>query len=325
MIINGRGAEVIDVLPGSPAQMAGFQVGDLIQAVNGEALSTTNSLETIISRMRPGADATFSVLRGDQPLLLTARLGVAALQSTTTPSDTSLTPLSSPTSTFPPLSANTPSAVSMQAGAVFVQLGFHALIEPGGLRVGEIRQGSPAQHSGLRTGDLIVRVNNQTFNVQDVTGTILPLVTNLRPVLTVMRDGQQITILITPPVTAVTPVPTQIRPPTAVPLLPQRTQLGVAYDVVTAALASQRKLSVDNGAFVTAVVPQSPADVAGIKVGDVITAVDGDKVDAKHTLVFRMMPYNVGDTVTLTVVRGTETLQIPVTLALPGRASNSSG
>ncbi len=208
---------------------------------------------------------------------------------------------------------------------MFVQLGFHGLIEPGGLRVGEIRQGSPAQRSGLRTGDLIVRVNNQTFNVQDVTGTILPLITNLRPVLTVMRDGQQITILIVPPVVVVTTTPTPFRPPTVIPLPPQRTQLGVGYDVVTAALADERKLSVNYGALVTAVTPRSPADLAGIKVGDIITAVDGDKVDVKHTLVFRMMPYNVGDTVTLTVVRGTETVQILVTLVLPGRASNSIG
>jgi S1-C subfamily serine protease len=210
----------------------------------------------------------------------------------------------------------------MTAGAVFVQLGFHGLIEPGGLRVGEIRQGSPAQRSGLRTGDLIVRVNNQTFNIQDVTGTILPLVSNLRPVLTVMRDGRQITILVNPTGPA---TPTPIRPPTVIPLPPQRTQLGVGYDVVTAALADERKLSVNYGALVTAVTPRSPADMAGIKVGDIITAVDGDKVDVKHTLVFRMMPYNVGDTVTLTVVRGTETVQILVTLVLPGRASNSIG
>jgi S1-C subfamily serine protease len=218
-----------------------------------------------------------------------------------------------------------PSTALTAAGAVFVQLGFHGLIEPGGLRVAEIRQGSPAQRSGLRTGDLIVRVNNQTFNVQDVTGTILPLITNLRPVLTVMRDGQQITILIVPPVVVVTTTPTPFRPPTVIPLPPQRTQLGVGYDVVTAALADERKLSVNYGALVTAVTPRSPADMAGIKVGDIITAVDGDKVDVKHTLVFRMMPYNVGDTVTLTVVRGTETVQILVTLVLPGRASNSIG
>jgi putative serine protease PepD len=68
------------------------------------------------------------------------------------------------------------------------------------------------------------------------------------------------------------------------------------------------------------IMPGSPADIAGLKVGDVVTAVDGDKVDAKHTLAVRMVAYGPGDTLTLTVVRGGNTMQMPVTLAASGSA-----
>ena len=59
----------------------------------------------------------------------------------------------------------------------------------------------------------------------------------------------------------------------------------------------------------------SPADKAGLKDNDIITAVNGDSVDAAHPLVERLASHNVGDTVTLTVQRGTESLQLQVTLA----------
>ncbi len=97
-------------------------------------------------------------------------------------------------------------------------------------------------------------------------------------------------------------------------------RLGVTYDVVTPALAAARNLNVSTGALIVTVDPGSPADVAGLKVGDVVTAVDGDKVDSKHTLAVRMVAYNTGDTLTLTVARGTQTLQLPVTLVVSGSA-----
>jgi hypothetical protein len=49
-------------------------------------------------------------------------------------------------------------------------------------------------------------------------------------------------------------------------------------------------------------------------VDDIVTAVDGDKVDAERTLRDRLLAYEPGDEVTLDVLRGSETMQIDVTL-----------
>ena len=63
----------------------------------------------------------------------------------------------------------------------------------------------------------------------------------------------------------------------------RRGQLGVLVQDVTPNLATAMKLDVTSGAIVAKVEPQSAADRAGIKVGDVIVKVNGEKVrDAAH-------------------------------------------
>ncbi|HRF96030.1 MAG TPA: PDZ domain-containing protein, partial [Aggregatilineales bacterium] len=83
---------------------------------------------------------------------------------------------------------------------------------------------------------------------------------------------------------------------------------------VDAILAEEKSLSVTEGALVTSVDPESPAEVAGLLVDDVITAVNGEPVDEEHTLADRMVAYEAGDVVTFTVLRGEETLEIEATL-----------
>jgi len=68
------------------------------------------------------------------------------------------------------------------------------------------------------------------------------------------------------------------------------------------------------GAQVKEVTPGSAADEAGLKVDDVITAVDGNPVANQQALVASILAYKPGEKVTLTVQRGTETLQVEVTL-----------
>jgi S1-C subfamily serine protease len=64
----------------------------------------------------------------------------------------------------------------------------------------------------------------------------------------------------------------------------------------------------------SAVVSNSAADKAGLKEGDIITAVNGVNVDLTDTLAELLQQYNPGDTVTLTVIRAGKTQQIKATL-----------
>ena len=63
-----------------------------------------------------------------------------------------------------------------------------------------------------------------------------------------------------------------------------------------------------------AIAENGAADKAGLQVGDMILAVDDTTVEGVDHLINLIGAYNAGDTVTLTVQRGTEMLTVTVTL-----------
>lgn len=64
-----------------------------------------------------------------------------------------------------------------------------------------------------------------------------------------------------------------------------------------------------------AVVRDSPAAAAGLVAGDIVTAVDGVRVDHRHTLAEILRLYDPGESASLTVVRNKEEQSITVTFA----------
>lgn len=70
----------------------------------------------------------------------------------------------------------------------------------------------------------------------------------------------------------------------------------------------------DNGVQVTDVAPDSPAAAAGLKVDDLITAINGDDVTA-DSIRDTIANLAVGDEISLSVQRGDETLELNATLA----------
>jgi S1-C subfamily serine protease len=103
----------------------------------------------------------------------------------------------------------------------------------------------------------------------------------------------------------------------------QRPWIGVYYTVITKQLAQDRDLPVDTGVLIDssrngtpAVFPNSPAADAGLKAGDIITAIDGQSVGAQQDLSDYMLEHMPGDTVTLRVLRSGSTREIQVTLGV---------
>jgi serine protease Do len=90
--------------------------------------------------------------------------------------------------------------------------------------------------------------------------------------------------------------------------------LGISYVPLNPALSAQNGISVPYGAYIRNVVSGSPAAQAGLQTGDVITAIDGTKVESDSTLAQVLSGDKPGDTVSLTVLRGNQTLTIQVTL-----------
>jgi S1-C subfamily serine protease len=63
---------------------------------------------------------------------------------------------------------------------------------------------------------------------------------------------------------------------------------------------------VGTGAIITEVLPDSPAEQAGLQEGDVVVAVDNQRVGPAGNLARLIRPYEPGDRVTLTIRRGDE-------------------
>jgi len=74
LIVKGsRGEEA--VIPGSAAEKANLQEGDIILSFNGEKITTQNSLAKIIRKYKPGDKVTLEILRGKKKKTVEVVLG----------------------------------------------------------------------------------------------------------------------------------------------------------------------------------------------------------------------------------------------------------
>lgn len=101
-----------------------------------------------------------------------------------------------------------------------------------------------------------------------------------------------------------------------------RGMLGVTIQPVTSDLAASLNLPAARGAMVNSVQAGGPAERAGIKRGDVITALNGNAVTDSNNLRNLVASSTPGTQVTLTIIRDGHEDRVPVTLAeLPTRAA----
>ncbi len=93
-----------------------------------------------------------------------------------------------------------------------------------------------------------------------------------------------------------------------------RPLLGVQYQTIDPTIARMYGLPVQYGAYVTSVSSGSPADKAGIRVDDIITRLNDTAIDDTHTYINVLYSFVPGETISVTVARGNQTLTFTVTL-----------
>ena len=97
-----------------------------------------------------------------------------------------------------------------------------------------------------------------------------------------------------------------------------RPYLGISYQPISPRVAAVYRLPVQYGVYITDIYANSPASQAGLRIGDIITAIDNTNLDDTHEYLNILFQYSAGDSVTLTVNRSGKSIQVQVTLGESG-------
>jgi serine protease Do len=99
-----------------------------------------------------------------------------------------------------------------------------------------------------------------------------------------------------------------------------RPYLGISFQPINPDIALRYNLPSQWGVYITRVSSGSPASQAGLQEGDIITKVGDVTLDETHSYVNTLFTFKPGDQIKLEVVRGSDTVQVQVTL---GEAQHS--
>lgn len=165
-----------------------------------------------------------------------------------------------------------------------------------GVAIEKIIPDSPADKAGLQKGDVIERIDGEKIqSSRDVREMLRNLEDSKDLQVEVLRDGKPLTVTVTP----------EKREFPSFRMMGGR-YLGVNLQNLDPDLAGYFQVDPNEGVLVTRIEADSPADKAGIHSGDIITHINGNKVDSAED-VSRMISEGDSETVEISVLRhGTE-------------------
>jgi S1-C subfamily serine protease len=155
-IDSDRGTEIVEVISGSPADVAGFLVGDVILGVNNQALSKTFTLDDALNKLKPGDKAQFTVYRTAGTVQIIVTMGTRP----------DVVPTSNPAASpgqGGTAAANAP-ASNPTAVPALTFMGVGLSEESTGLRVIGVLRNGPADQGGIRIGDLLLMFDSQKLS-----------------------------------------------------------------------------------------------------------------------------------------------------------------
>jgi len=150
---GSKGALVASVVPGGPADKAGFEQGDVITAVNGQAVEDSRDLTQKVALIAAGQSATFNVNRQGKVLELKVTIGLRPEERLAS-------------------AAPAPQSQGAQPGASAMGMGLAPLTPQArrarqladnvnGVVITRVDPDSNAAEQGLQAGDVVLKINNR--------------------------------------------------------------------------------------------------------------------------------------------------------------------
>ena len=230
--------------------------------------------------------------------------------------------------------------------------------EPQGVRIDDVNPDSPAERAGLREGDVVVEYDGERVrSARQFTRLVQETPDGRTVKIAVMRNGQKQSLDATPESGIATNFgvgidPDRLRgdierglrdfriepphfefrfddtlprrfeyrvPEMVMPFMGPRGRLGVTVQPLTRELEEYFGAT-NGGVLVSSVAQDSVAAKAGLKAGDVITAINGRRVSDQRDLSRELG--DVSGEVTLTILRDKKEMTLKATLEAPERSRN---
>jgi len=177
-----------------------------------------------------------------------------------------------------------------------------------GILVAQVEKGTPAEKSGIKEGDIIILFNGKTIeNVNRFRLIVAETPTGKEVEITILRDGKK--KILTAKIGNLEDAQASINNKSE-----QKNDkwLGISVENITDLNKSKYNINAESGVIITKINNDSPVYDVGIRVGDVITKIESDKIINVSDFSNARKKYEKNKDVLLTVKRGNTSIWIVV-------------
>lgn len=179
-----HGVRIIDVMPGGPAARAGLEAGDILVSMHGKSAYSVERVAWLLRQVRAGESVSVEYRRGTENRSADLLMGGYAEAPWTDP-----VPVQEPSRAY--------LGVMLQSLDPGLREAFGV---PGdqGVLVSQVQTGSPADKAGLKSADVILRLDDKPIrSATDLRREIAFLQPGDKPVLRIMRSGESSDLSVT--------------------------------------------------------------------------------------------------------------------------------
>jgi len=171
-----KGVLVSDVAKTSPASTAGIKRGDVLTAINGKPVISASSLRFAVSELTPGTPVKVTVFRDGKEWIIPVTIG--DLAKATVAEDR-----------FAVKDNRFLAGLTVSEITPTIRENLNLDPDMAGIVVLEVTRGTPAESTGIRPGDLILKINDKAIkDLSDFKKAVAAL-TSRKMSITIYRNG----------------------------------------------------------------------------------------------------------------------------------------